>query len=83
MLDKITARQLIKPHMVIECSPDGELGTVDHISSSGSIVLAPEDGEAHQIPLDWVTSVDQVVHIEYALEDARRDWTTAPSPSKW
>jgi hypothetical protein len=78
MLDSITAHQLIKPRMVVECAPDGELGTVDYVLGRDSIVLAADDGDAHRIPLAWVQSVDQVVHLDRSLEEARRDWAPAP-----
>ena len=79
MLDSETARDLIKPHMPVVCSNAGEFATVDHIEGHSSIKLAKDDdGQHHYIPLDWVTSVDDKVHIDRPGPQAMREWTTTP-----
>lgn len=78
MLDSDTAAELIKPHMPVVCSDHDELATVDHIEGHGHIRLAKDDrGVHHYIPLDWVTSVDDKVHIDRPARQARSEWTTA------
>jgi len=79
MLDATTARDLIKPHMTVVCSQHGELATVDHVEGHSSIKLAKDDdGQHHYIPLSWVTSVDDKVHIDRTSSQAKREWTTTP-----
>ena len=79
MLDSTTARDLIKPHMAVVCSQNGEFATVDQVDGHGSIKLAKDDdGEHHYIPLEWVTAVDDKVHIDRSSQQAKREWTTTP-----
>ena len=80
MLDSETARSLIKPHMAVVCLGDVELGTVDHIDGKDSIQLAKDErGEHHYIPLDWVRSVDDRVHLDRTRTRAMREWSTTGS----
>jgi hypothetical protein len=77
MLDSDTARGLIKPRMTVVCLGDAELGTVDHLDGKDAIRLAKDDrGEHHHIPLSWVRSVDDRVHIDRSLAQAMREWST-------
>ena len=49
------------------------------IEGHSSIKLAKDDdGQHHYIPLDWVTSVDDRVHIDRPSNEAMREWTTTP-----
>ena len=78
MLDREKARELIKPHMPVVCSNDGEFATVDHIEGDDAIKLTrDESGRHHYIPLDWVTMVDDKVHIDRPAEQAMDKWETA------
>jgi hypothetical protein len=79
MLDAVTARDLIKPHMPVVCSENGQFATVDHVEGHSSIKLAKDDGgHHHYIPLDWVTSVDDKVHIDRPSSQAMTEWTDNP-----
>lgn len=79
MLDSVTAKGLIRPHMPVVGSENGEFATVDHVEGHGSIKLAKDEtGLHHYIPLDWVTSVDDKVHIDRPGKQAMQEWTTAP-----
>ncbi len=79
MLDSDTARELIRPRMPVVGSDGDELSTVDHVEGHGSIVLAKDDtGEHHYIPLEWVASVDDRVHLDRTLDEVEREWTTTP-----
>ena len=78
MLDAVTAKDLIKPHMPVVCSEDGQFATVDHVEGHASIKLAKDDkGQHHYIPLEWVTSVDDKVHIDRPGKQAMQDWSTS------
>lgn len=79
MLEYETARDLIKPHMLVVSSEDGEFATVDQVDDRGAIKLAKDDdGQHHYIPLEWVTSVDDRVHIDRSRDEAMREWSTTP-----
>jgi hypothetical protein len=79
MLDSATARDLIRPHMLVICADDIELATIDSVVGQGTIELAvDESGEHHYIPLTWVTSVDDHVHIDRTGERAQREWSRQP-----
>jgi hypothetical protein len=77
-LDAVTAKDLIKPHMPVVCSDDGQFATVDHIEGHSSIKLAKDEaGQHHYIPLEWVTSVDDKVHIDRPVKQAMQEWSTS------
>jgi len=79
MLDSETAKDLIKPHMQVVCSGGGEIATVDHVEGYGHIKLTKDDdGQHHYIPLSWVASVDDKVHLDRPGSQARNEWTTTP-----
>jgi hypothetical protein len=70
----------IEAHMEVVGSEGGYVGIVDAVEGN-SIRLAHEDegttGEYHYIPLDWVGSVDEAVHLNRPFDDAMREWQTA------
>jgi hypothetical protein len=79
MLDSATAKDLIRPHMLVICADDIELATIDQIVGQDTIELAiDESGEHHYIPLAWVTSVDEYVHIDRTGAGALREWSRQP-----
>ncbi len=83
MLDSDTARELIRPHMAVVGSDNVELATVDAIEGRAAIRLAKDEtGQHHYIPLGWVASVDDRVHLDRPEADAERQWTTTPLPLK-
>lgn len=80
MLDSTTAKRLIKPHMPVVCSNDGQFGVVDHLEGTDQIKLTRDStGQHHYIPLDWVTSVDDKVHVDRPGDQVKREWKTSPS----
>lgn len=77
MLDSVTAKELIKPAMPVVCSENGQFATVDHVEGSDLIKLARDaSGKHHFIPLTWVTSVDDKVHIDRTGDQAMKEWTS-------
>lgn len=79
MLDSDTARELIRPHMAVLGSDGGELPSVDHIEGRSSIALAKdESGQHHYIPLTWVQSVDDRVHLDHTCAEVESEWSTKP-----
>jgi hypothetical protein len=71
----------IADHMPVVCSDGGQFGTVDHLDKGKSIKLTRDDqGKHHWIPLDWVTTVDDKVHVDRPGNQAMREWSSsAPS----
>ncbi len=83
MIDATTAKTLIKPHMAVVCSNNGQFATVDHLEGDRTIKLTrDESGQHHYIPLDWVTSVDDKVHIDRPGKQAMQEWSTNPPTQK-
>lgn len=83
MLDSQTAKGLIKPHMAVVGSNDGQFGIVDHLEGRDFIKLAKDaTGQHHYIPLTWVASVDDKVHVDRPGDQAIRDWSTTPSKTE-
>lgn len=79
MLDSITAKSLIKENMPVVCSENGQFAIVDHMEGTSSIKLAKDpEGQHHYIPLAWVTSVDDRVHVDRSGHDAMKGWSTEP-----
>ena len=69
----------IKAHMPVVCSNNGQFAVVDHMEGSDTIKLAKDDkGQHHYIPLKWVTTVDDKVHVDRPGAKATADWTTSP-----
>lgn len=68
----------IKPDLPVVCSNDGQFAVVDHMQGSDSIKLKRDkkDGRHHFIPLSWVTTVDDKVHIDRPGDVAMKEWTT-------
>jgi hypothetical protein len=69
----------IKPDMPVVCSKNGQFAVVDHMDQ-GSIKLKKDgSGQHHYIPLSWVKTVDQQVHIDRPGDQAMREWSTKPT----
>lgn len=66
----------IKPHTPVVCSNNGQFAVVDHVEGTDMIKLTKDDaGVHHYIPLKWVTSVDDKVHIDRPGDQAMREWS--------
>ncbi len=73
----------IKPNAPVVCSEDGQFAVVDHIEGTDAIKLKRDDsGQHHYIPLSWVTSVDDKVHVDRPGDQAMREWSTSPPKGK-
>ena len=68
---------LIKPGMPVVCSENGRFAVVDHLEGGEMIKLERDArGLHHYIPVDWVTSVDDRVHIDRPGRQAMQEWLT-------
>jgi hypothetical protein len=69
--------QNIREHMEVISSCGCHVGTIDRVEGD-DIKLTKNDPEAagqhHYIPVDWVESVDNQVHLRKNAEEVRRDW---------
>lgn len=71
----------IKPHMPVVCSENGQFAKVDHVEGQ-SLKLAKDDkGQHHFIPLSWVKTVDDKVHVDRPGDQVMKTWTTSPGGS--
>lgn len=69
--------QEIKPDMPVVCSEDGQFAVVDHVDGKDSIKLKKDKtGKHHFIPMKWVTTVDNKVHIDRPGKQAMQEWRT-------
>jgi hypothetical protein len=69
--------QQIKPNMPVVCSDDGQFAVVDHVEGQDSIKLKKDQsGKHHFIPVSWVTTVDEKVHIDRPGNQAMKEWRT-------
>jgi hypothetical protein len=74
-----SAMNTIREHMEVIASCGKHVGVVDRIEGH-AIKLTRSDPTAagfhHFIPLDWVCSVDQRVHLNRNSEEVFRNWKT-------
>lgn len=69
----------IKPLMPVVCSEDGQFAVVDHLEGNRMIKLTRDaSGKHHYIPVDWVTTVDDKVHVDRPGDQAMKDWFDEP-----
>ena len=67
----------IRPGMPVVCSKDGQFAVVDHLDDKGTIKLKRDkSGKHHFIPVNWVTNVDEKVHIDRPGDEAMKQWRT-------
>jgi hypothetical protein len=70
----------IREHMEVVDSDGEHVGTVDHLEGDATIKLTrgdSGDGMHHFIPVDWVESVDDVVHLSKPADEVMRQWKAA------
>ena len=69
--------ETIREHMPVVCSDGGQFATVDHIDGNSIKLTKDDKGQHHWIPFDWVTRVDQHVHVDRPGKQAMKDWSTS------
>ena len=73
----------IKPDMAVVCSENGQFATVDHMQGAATIKLKKDaSGMHHYIPLAWVRSVDDKLHIDRPGTQAMKEWSDKPPAAK-
>jgi len=68
----------IKPHMPVVCSMNKQFGSVDHIEGQSLKLTKDDKGQHHYIPLAWVKTVDDKVHVDRPGDEVMKTWTTSP-----
>jgi hypothetical protein len=68
----------IKPHMPVVCSNNGQFAKVDHVEGNCLKLTKDPQGKHHYIPLDWITTVDDKVHVDRPGKQAMKDWSEKP-----
>lgn len=68
----------IREHMPVVCSNGGQFGTVDRVEGESIKLTKDDSGQHHWIPTDWVTSIDDKVHIDRPGKQAMKQWSTTP-----
>ena len=69
----------IKDHMPVVCSDNEQFAVVDHLDVGNTIKLTKDDqGQHHWIPQEWVTKVDEHVHVDRPGDQAMREWSSTP-----
>ena len=72
----INANQ-IKADIPVVCLAGGQVALVDHMEGKDQIKLKRDkSGNHHFIPLSWVTSVDDKVHLDRPGDSVKKEWTT-------
>ena len=69
----------IKHHMPVVASNNDQLGVVDHVDGQNLKLTRDERGQHHYIPLDWISTVDDKVHVDRPGEQVLREWSTRPA----
>lgn len=71
-------RNQIQNHMPIVGSEGGNVGVVDHLDGDNAIKVTKDaQGNHHWIPLDWVSKVDDKVHLDRPGTQVEKDWATS------
>jgi hypothetical protein len=74
----MTNADLIKPHAPVLGADGRQIGVVDHLEGTDLIKLARDaEGVHHYIPVTWVSSVDDRVHLDRSAEQAVTEWSKA------
>lgn len=65
--------------MEIPAQPKGRF---DPVEGSSIKLTKDKSGRHHWIPADWVTRVDDKVHVDRPGQQAMREWSTTPPRGK-
>ena len=75
----------IKEHMEVIGADGVHVGTVDKVEGNRIKLTKKDSGEGshkghhHYIPLQWVTKVDDKIHVDRLGTQAMKEWATTPT----
>ena len=65
----------IRTHMEVVGKDDSHLGKVDHVLGNEiQLTKAMAVGPHHLIPISWVASIDEKVHLTLTTDEAKKGW---------
>jgi hypothetical protein len=64
----------IKPHTQVVGADNQVIGKVDNIQGDQLKLTRDEKGQHHLIPLDWVSNVDDKVHVSKNADEVKKAW---------
>ena len=68
----------IKPNAPVVGANDAVIGVVDHVEAESIKLDKDASGQHHYIPMSWVKSIDDKVHVDRPGDQVMREWTTSP-----
>lgn len=71
----------ISEHMAVVGLDGQHVGTVDHVDGAAIKLTKNDsaDGQHHWIPMDWVETVDDQVHLSLPSQQVMQQWMTSNS----
>jgi len=78
MIDQTQIKQ-IKPQMPVVSSNNTQFARVDNVEGKSLKLARDNQGQHHYIPLAWVTTVDDKVHLDRPDKQAMSEWSTNPT----
>ena len=64
----------IQKHMDVVSSRNEPLGSVDHIEGSEVKLVRDVLGQHHLVPIAWIESIDDKIHLTRSAEEVERLW---------
>ncbi|HKY36451.1 MAG TPA: DUF2171 domain-containing protein [Polyangiaceae bacterium] len=68
----------IQRHMDVVSSRNEPLGSVDHIQGSSVKLVRDVLGQHHLVPIAWIESIDDKIHLTRSAEEVERLWAGEP-----
>lgn len=78
----MTQMQQVNENMPVVCSENAQFGTVDKIEGNNIKLTKDKSGQHHWIPQEWVTTVDDKVHVDRPGAQAMQQWMSTPPESR-
>jgi hypothetical protein len=68
----------IQKHMDVVSSRNEPLGSVDHVQGSSVKLVRDAVGQHHLVPIAWIESIDDKIHLTRSAEEVERLWAGEP-----
>jgi hypothetical protein len=70
--------QKVQPGQPVVCSNRQQFAVVDRLEGDSIKLKKDSQGVHHFIPVEWVTEVDDKVHVDRPGKQAMQEWSTEP-----